>query len=1097
MKFSYTLLFLLLAGMLTFPAEAQKKKGNADSQESSLNAGKLSGLRFRSIGPALTSGRIIDFAVNPENPIEYYVAVASGGVWKTTNSGTTYQPVFDSQGSYSIGCVTLDPNNPHTVWVGSGENNGQRSVGYGDGIYRSNDGGKTWINMGLKNSEHIGKILIDPRDSRTVYVAAQGPLWKPGGDRGLYKTTDGGKNWKPVLTVSENTGISDIAFDPRNPDVMYAASWQRRRHVWTFISGGPESMIFKTEDGGTTWDTLRTGLPSVDMGRIALAVSPVNPDVVYSIIEASNGKGGFFKSTDRGASWSKQNSYSTSGNYYQEIYCDPHNVDKVYAMDTWAHHTTDGGKTWNKIGERFKHVDNHAIWINPKNPNHLLMGCDGGIYETWDGTQHRQYKANLPVTQFYRVAVDNSEPFYYVYGGTQDNFSLGGPSRTTSAHGILNSDWFITNGGDGFESQADPVDPNIVYAQSQYGWLVRYDRQSGEKTSIKPMPGKGEPGYRWNWDAPLIISPHQHTRLYFAANKVFRSDDRGNTWKVISEDLSRQLDRNQLPVMGRVWSMDAVAKNKSTTIYGNIVTLSESPAKEGLLYAGTDDGLMHVTEDGGGNWRKASAAPGVPERTYVNQLLASQHQANTVYGAFNNHKNGDFKPYLYKSTDAGRSWTKMTNGLPERGSVYSIAEDHVDPNLLFAGTEFGVYVSVDGGSNWVQLKSGLPPVAVRDLAIQARENDLVLATFGRGFYVLDDYSALRTMNAENLAEDAHIFPVKDSWMYIESLPLGLRGNAFQGHAMYAAQNPKVGATSTFHIKESLSTQKEKRQKEEAKKVKAGEPVDYPSFEAMRAEDREEAPYILLEIADAQGRVVRRLKAPPTAGVHRMTWDFRYPSASPVRLQDASVSNPFASAPVGHLAMPGTYSVRILKSENGKFTELAAPVNFNTKMLNQVSLPAADQQELLAFQQKVAELQRVVYGTSAYVSELSKRIDYLKVAVRNSPTAGLGMMELVKDAEVRLNEVKMSLNGDPSLSRREFETPESIGSRVGLAVYTLWRSSSTPTQTVRESYRIASEEIKPILAELENITNNLQSIETTLESAGVPWTPGRLPKWNVE
>lgn len=1093
---AFALVLLLGVGLL--PVSAQKKKGNTGSSEANkgaLNAGTLSGLKFRSIGPALTSGRIIDFAVNPEKNSEYYVAVASGGVWKTTNSGTTYQPIFDSQGSYSIGCVTLDPGNPHTVWVGTGENNGQRSVGYGDGVYRSTDGGKSWKNVGLKNSEHIGKILVDPRNSQTVYAAAQGPLWKAGGDRGLYKTTDGGTTWKSVLSISEHTGVSDIAFDPRNPDVIYAASWQRRRHVWTFISGGPESMLFKSMDGGTTWDTLRSGLPSDDMGRIAISVSPVQPDVVYAIIEASNGKGGFFRSTDRGASWEKRNGYSTSGNYYQELYCDPKDVNKVYAMDTWGHVTVDGGKTWQKIGEQYKHVDNHAIWIDPQQPEHLMMGCDGGIYETWDDTKHWQFKANLPVTQFYRVAVDNSEPFYYVYGGTQDNFSLGGPSRNTSANGIPNSDWFITNGGDGFESQVDPKDPNIVYAQSQYGWLVRYDRKSGEKTTIKPMPGKGEPGYRWNWDAPLIISPHQNTRLYFAANKVFRSNDRGNTWEVISDDLSRQLDRNKLPVMDRVWGMDAVAKNKSTTIYGNIVTLNESPMKEGLLYAGTDDGLVHVTADGGSNWRKAASAPGVPERTYVNQLLASQHETNTVYGAFNNHKNGDFKPYLFKSTDAGQSWTAITKGLPERGSVYSIAEDHVNPKLLFAGTEFGVFVSINGGQSWVQLKGGLPTVAIRDMAIQKRENDLVLASFGRGFYVLDDYSALREMTTNTLDQQAHIFPVKDSWMYIESVPLGLRGNSFQGHAHYAAKNPTVGATFTFYLKESMLTAKEKRQQEEAKKVKAGEAVAYPDFEAMRAEDQEQAPYLLLEITDKAGNVVRRIKAPAKKGVHRLTWDFRYPSASPIRLKPVNSSNPFASAPSGHLAMSGTYSVRLLQNVNGEVSELVAPVSFETKLLNQVSLPAADRKALVEFQQKVSELQRAVNGTGAYVGELNERLAYLDVAVRSSTGADLALLKQLHDLEARLNEVKLELYGDPSRKIREFETPESISSRIGLAVYTLWESSSAPSQTVREAYRIAGEELKPILSELQTITASMQKIEQQLEAAGVPWTPGRLPVWN--
>ncbi|MGD8322368.1 MAG: glycosyl hydrolase, partial [Gemmatimonadota bacterium] len=700
----------------------------AVAQDSPLTPATFRGLNLREIGPALTSGRVVDFAVDPDDPATWYVASASGGVWKTVNDGTTFQPVFGSEGSYSIGVVTLDPNNPHVVWVGTGENNAQRAVGYGDGVYKSVDGGRTWKRMGLEDSQHIGSIVVDPRDSNVIYVAAQGPVWSAGGDRGLYKSTDGGEHWTPILQISENTGVNEVHLDPRDPDVLYASAWQRRRHVWTYIGGGPESALYKSTDAGATWTKVTTGLPSGDVGRIGLCISRSDPDYVYAIIEAAGESGGFFRSTDRGASFRRQSSYRTSGNYYSEIMCDPFDRDRVVSMDVWAQVTDDGGKTWGRFGELHKHVDNHALWFDPADPDHVINGNDGGVYESWDGAETWQFKANLPVTQFYKVALDNDAPFYGVYGGTQDNFSLGGPSRTTSQHGIVNADWEITNGGDGFESQADPTDPNIIYAQSQYGGLVRYDKKSGEIVPIQPQPAEGE-ALRWQWDAPLLVSPHSHTRLYHAANKVFRSDDRGDSWIEISPDLTRQLDRNTLPVMGRVWGPDAVAKNASTTIYGTIVTLDESPVTEGLLYVGTDDGLIQVTEDGGGAWRKIERFPGVPERTYVNMVLASRHDAGTVYAAFNNHKNGDFTPYLLESTDEGRSWTSIASDLPERGSVYAIAEDPVVPDLLFAGTEFGVYFSRDGGGHWVELQGGgFPTVGVRDLAIQGRENDLVLAT---------------------------------------------------------------------------------------------------------------------------------------------------------------------------------------------------------------------------------------------------------------------------------------------------------------------------------------------------------------------------------
>ncbi|HYP52917.1 MAG TPA: hypothetical protein VEQ42_05220, partial [Pyrinomonadaceae bacterium] len=497
-----------------------------------MSAPTFMGLRLRLVGPAFTSGRIGDIAVHPTDPSHYYVAVASGGVWKTTNNGATWTPVFDREGSYSIGTVVLDPKNPLTVWVGTGENNSQRSVSYGDGVYRSDDGGKTWRNLGLKASEHISKIVIDPRDSNTVYVAAQGPLWGPGGDRGLYKTTDNGKTWKKILEISENTGVTDVVQDPNNPDTLYASAYQRRRHVWTLINGGPESAIHKSTDGGATWTRLRAGLPTVDMGRIGLAISPVDTNVIYATVEAADRRGGIYRSSDRGGSWERRNDYDTTAMYYGEIFADPKDVDRIYLPNVFMMVSDDGGRTLRRLGERSKHVDNHVIWINPANTNHYFVGSDGGLYESYDRGATWIFKQNLPVTQFYDVAVDNQTPFYNVYGGTQDNFSVGGPSRTRSASGITNADWFVTQGGDGFRTQVDPTDPNIVYAESQYGGLVRFDRRTGERMGIQPQVGRGEEPVRWNWDTPFIISPHKHTRLYFAANKLFRSEDRGDSWTV-------------------------------------------------------------------------------------------------------------------------------------------------------------------------------------------------------------------------------------------------------------------------------------------------------------------------------------------------------------------------------------------------------------------------------------------------------------------------------------------------------------------------------------------------------------------------------------
>ena len=738
--------------------DAKKDKPKSDSLQSST----FSGLKWRSIGPALTSGRIADFAVNPNKPSEYYVAVASGHVWKTINRGVTFEPVFDNYGSYSIGCVTIDPGNTSVVWIGTGENNHQRVLGYGDGVYKSTDGGKSFKNMGLKESRQIGEILIDPRNSDIVFVAAEGSVWGPGGERGLYKTSDGGKTWKKVLDISENTGVNNVLLDPRNPDVMYASSEQRRRHVFTKIGGGPETAIYKSTNAGENWDKVSSGLPSGDMGGIGMAISPADPDVIYAIIEATEG-GGFYRSSDRGASWQKMSDHAAQGQYYNEIVCDPKNVDKVYSTETFSQVTEDGGKTWRSVGNNKRHVDDHAIWIDPADTKHFLIGGDGGIYESFDGGKEYRYTTNLPVTQFYRVQVDNALPFYNIYGGTQDNNSLGGPSRNTTG-GVVNDDWFVTNGGDGFWSQIDPEDPNTVYAEAQYGNMVRYDKRSGEAIEIRPEPKQGENSYKWNWNTPLIISPHSHTRLYCSANKVFRSDDRGNTWQEISEDLSAGLDRETWPVMGKFWSADAVAKNVSTSLYGIVISLDESPVKEDLLYAGTDDGLIRVTEDAGKNWSKGDKFPGVPQNTYVSDVFASRFDENVVFASFDNILRDDFKPYLLKSSDKGKTWTSIAGNLPAKGTVHTIQQDFVNPDLLFVGTEYGLFFSNDGGKAWVQLKSGMPVIPVKDIAIQKREGDLVVATFGRGFYVLDNYSPLRTATKELLKQEGSLFSVKDALM---------------------------------------------------------------------------------------------------------------------------------------------------------------------------------------------------------------------------------------------------------------------------------------------------------------------------------------------
>lgn len=1052
----------------------------------------FSGMRFRSIGPAVTSGRVIAFAVDPTDRGKYYAAVASGGVWKTVNAGTTWTPVFDGEGAFSIGAIALDPKNPATVWVGTGERNSQRSVGYGDGVYRSDDGGRSWRNVGLRTSEHIGRIAIDPRDGNVVFVAAQGPLWSPGGERGLYKTTDGGRTWKAVIPGTEHTGATDVVIDPSNPDIMYAATWQRRRHFYTLINGGPESAIHKSVDGGNTWTRLRSGLPPGDLGRIGLSISPAKTDVVYATVEASGQLSGIFRSNDRGATWERMSPQIAQGMYYGQIIADPKDVDRIYIPNVQNQVSDDGGRTQRNLGERLKHVDNHAIWIDPNNTDYILNGCDGGVYESFDRGANWHFKANLPVAQFYDIAVDTAAPFYNVYGGTQDNNSFGGPAKSRNTAGVVNNDWFITNGGDGFQSRIDPVEPNIVYATSQQGGLVRFDRRTGERVGIAPIEGKDIESQRYNWDSPIIISPHSNTRLYFAGHKLFKSDNRGDDWKVISGDLSRGLDRNALPIMGKVWGPDAVAKNQSTALYGNASALSESPKKAGLIYIGTDDGLIQVTENDGGSWRRVDKIAGVPENSYVQRVLASQHDQNTVFALFNNHQNGDFKPYAMKSTDAGRTWTSINANLPPRGSTYAIAEDHVNPNLLFLGTEFGAFFSVDGGAKWIQMRGGVPTIAVRDIAIQRTENDLLLGTFGRGIYVLDDYSPLRQVTRAMIDQGSHLFPVKDALMFVRSAAT-FAGS--QGASFYTAPNPAYGATLTYFLKESPRTLRQRRQEAERAAERARQPIRYPTIEQLRAETEEEPPVLIFTITDAEGKIVRRLNAPAGQGVQRVVWDMRYtaPSiaAAPPQLP-AGITLPegFTGGPQGPLVMPGKYTVTMASRVNGVVTSLPGTQSFNVVVEGRESMSEADRKALAEFQRKVSTLQRSVGAASDAATAAKTRIGLLKRAANDAPVDN---KNLVAQAEGFDNEIDFLINKIRGGRANSNIPPPAINQRVNNIAGTIRLSTIKPTQTQLDNYELSSTEFAPIFARLKKLVEvDLPKFEKELEDAGAPLTPGRLP-----
>lgn len=1045
-----------------------------------LNPSTFSGLKMRSIGPAFMSGRIADVVKDPTNPSTWYVATASGGVWKTTNNATTWAPIFDHYDSYTTGAIAIDPTNPNILWLGTGENASQRSAGYGDGVYKSLDAGRSWTNVGLKQSEHIGKILVDPRDPNVVYVAAQGPLWAPGGDRGLYKTVDGGKSWEQVLAISENTGVTDVILDPRNPDILYAASYQRRRHVGILVAGGPESAIFKSVDGGKNWEKLNRGLPGGDKGRIALGISPQQPDVIYAHIAAEEGKSGFFRSSDQGESWRKKSGYIiVDPQYYGEIYPDPHQFDKVYVMDVIIHVTIDGGSNFSRLNTRHKHVDNHALLFDPADPDYLLVGCDGGIYESWDSGDSWKHVANLPLTQFYRVGIDNAEPFYHVYGGTQDNSTLGAPSRTNNIHGIRNSDWFITTGGDGFQTRVDPTDPNILYSQSQYAGIVRYDKRSGERQDIQPQAKPGEDALRWHWDAPLIISPHSPSRLYYAAQRLFRSDDRAESWTPVSGDLSRNLDRNQMEVMGRIWGPEAVWKNVFTSPLSTIVSLAESRLEEGLLVVGTDDGLIQISEDGGGSWRKIDRFPGVPSGTYVADVFFSPHDRNTLFAVFNNHKAGDFKPYALKSKDLGRSWTNIAQSLPDRHITWTIVEDHERSGLLFLGTEFGLFFSLDEGDQWVQLKGGLPTVAIRDLEIQEREQDLVAASFGRGIFIFDDYSVLRQLGSGQLRQKAHLFKVKGVKSYTPANPIGSAKGSL-GDALFSAPNPPNGAIFTYHLKESLKSAKQERRAAEQKTLKETGTMEYPAWETLRAEDIAEEPFVLLTVSDGKGKVVRTLRGPGSAGFHRVNWDLRYSLSADSRRG-------------GPMAIPGAYMVSLSIYEKGELIQIGQGQPFQVKPLGLATLAAKDPVAVNAFFEEAGLLQSALRASSNYLEVQLENIEAIKRQAL-STTSASSYIKSLRAIEVELQDLSLDFNGDQTRSSRAEFVQAGLLGRLRRALRSQYNSSE-PTKTHVENYQIVKEAFGTVHRKLKAIDQKLTDLQGVLKSEGIAWpTAPSLPDW---
>jgi len=877
--------------------------GGAAAQSSA--ADKLKNLEFREIGPAVMGGRIDDFAVVESNVNVVYVGTASGGVWKTTNNGTTWEPVFDKEGVSTIGDIAIAPSDPSVVWVGSGEPNNRQSSSWGDGIYKSLDAGKTWQKMGLAATHHIGRIVIHPKNPDVVYAAALGHLWGPNPERGVYKTTDGGKTWNQVLKINDDTGVSDIAMDPESPDTLYAAAYERRRTPFGFNGGGPGSAIYKTIDGGATWKKLTKGLPyenGGDTGRIGLDIYRKDSNIVYAIVQHE--KGGTYRSEDKGETWKKMGDTNPRPSYYSQIRIDPNNDLRIWELGAQMFYSEDGGKTFSTQRIKGIHGDFHAMWIDPGDSNHVITGCDGGVHWSYDNGRTWDFLNTIAIGQYYEIGLDNEKP-YQICGGLQDNGSWCGPSMSLARDGITNEDWTLMPGGDGFYAEIDNVEPWIVYTESQDGHISRRDAHTGQQREIMPEAKAGEPHYRFQWNSPMAVSAHDHKTIYYGGNYLFKSTDRGDSWTRLGGDLTTGVDRNKLPIFGKVPDKNTLSRHDGVEEYPTITTLSESPLKADVLWVGTDDGNLQVTRDGGKTWKNVvSRVPGLPKGTYVSRVVASKYGEGTAYATFDGHRNDDYNVYIFITTDYGENWKAIRNGIPDSaGTVHVVREHPRDANLLFAGTEFGLWVSWDRGGNWTALKNNLPTVPVDDIEIQAEQNDLVLATHGRSIWIFDDITPIEKFDTGVTNSDLTFFSPRPATLW------DLRQRRWSaGQKMFTAKNPPYGAILNYYLKEAVppKTAKDEKEKDKDNKETAATDKEVKTEEAAKKEGK-----VKISVYDKDGKLVRELEGPGKAGVNRTNWDLRWNSpAVPTPEQVEAAAAGFDFGPRGPLVEPGEYTVKI-------------------------------------------------------------------------------------------------------------------------------------------------------------------------------------------
>ena len=908
-----------VAGGLAMGALGQGSGGGTSGAPASVTE-KLKNLEFREIGPAVMGGRIDDVAVVESNPNIVYVGPATGGVWKTTNNGTTWEQLFDKESNPSVGDIAIAPSDPSIIWVGTGEPNNRQSSSWGDGIYKSTDAGKTWKNMGLAATKHIGRVVINPRNPDVVYAAALGHLWGPNPERGVYKTSDGGKTWTQVLKINDDTGVSDIAMDPESPDTLYAAAYERRRTPFGFNGGGPDGGIYKTTDGGASWKKLTKGLPyenGGDVGRIGLDIYRRDPNIVYAIVQHE--KGGTYRSEDKGETWKKMGDTNPRPSYYSQVRIDPNNDLRIWELGASMFFSEDGGKTFTTQRVRRIHGDFHALWIDPADSNHIIAGCDGGIHWSWDNGKTWDFINTVAIGQFYEVALDKQRP-YQICGGLQDNGSWCGPSATTARDGISNDDWTLMPGGDGFYAAIDTVEPWIVYTESQDGHISRRDMKSAQQREIMPEAKAGEPHYRFQWNSPMAISNFDHKTIYYGGNYLFKSTDRGDSWTRLGGDLTTGVDRNKLPIFGKVPDKNTLSRHDGVEDYPSITTISESPLTANVLWVGTDDGNVQVTRDGGKTWKNVAGKTAAPKGTYVTRVVASKYSEGSAFVTFDGHRTDDYNIYIFETSDYGETWKAIRNGIPDSaGTVHVLREHPRNANLLFAGTEFGLWVSWDHGANWTALKNNFPVVPVDDIEIQAEQNDLVLATHGRSIWIFDDLTPLEKWDANTAASPLTFFPPRTA------IEFDMRQREWSsGQKRFNAKNPPYGAILNYYLKEAAPVEKPKSEADD-KASKGGE----QSGEKKAASEEkkgeagakaEAAPKpegkVKITVTDKDGKVIREFDGPGKAGVNRTNWDLRMNSPAvptPEQLQAAAAG--FDFGPRGPLVAAGTYTVKIKAGGN--------------------------------------------------------------------------------------------------------------------------------------------------------------------------------------